>query len=116
MFTTLFTLFLLKKCYIAMKCNRKKSNEFAKMVDALYQVKENGHQNLVLGDINEVYAEYIKEFLMIYALDIIRNVQMTDVNQYLQCKLNSLDEARHFIDEFKSRFPKTAVRRSPRFA
>lgn len=78
--------------------------EFNEIISIMYQTKRGGHHNLQMGKVNEVYTDYIKEFLMIYALFVLRNVKVEEMHTYLTNNIDSLADAQAFIEEFKTRF------------
>jgi len=48
------------------------------------------------------YTEYLKECLMIHALDVTRNVHIADIDDYIRHNLNNIKSVRQFVDDFKA--------------
>jgi len=67
------------------------------------------------SNLSNMYAEYIKESLLIFAMEHTTGVEMEDIDTYITKKLSSLSKAKAFVDEFKETFRQQRnVRRSQR--
>lgn len=57
----------------------------------------------------DIYNAYIKEYLLIHALETVKNVNLNEINNYIKTNFTNLNQAKKFIEDFKDYFNKKNI-------
>jgi len=103
-FTSCSCLLYNRSLYLQEKNKEKKiQDELKKYIDKMLQKNPDELKNKeIRGIVQDLYTVYIKEHLMLHALDLVHHVGVDQAENYIREKITNITEARKFVDDFRS--------------
>ena len=104
-FVTSCSCFVYNRSLYLLEKNKEKKiqDELKKYIDKMLQKNPDEFKNKeIKGIVQELYTVYIKEHLILHALDLVYHVGVDQAENYIREKITNITEARKFVDDFRS--------------